>query len=212
MKRYILWFSTSLAAVSTFACGDDSSNTDGGDDSVAESSVTDTAVAYTVNTDASESQTAFQGYEEFYIMTNEDDPVDVCRVRYELYAVQEPAIACVECVWDVVVERRNPSVIIDLDGACANSDLALDAASIAAEEGERVAYGFVNEFVGHEYVLMRFNDDLGAWEAVTNASWDEETGDLMYDRRDGFCRYGGSGAPFESSGICGLSGEAVVKD
>lgn len=162
--------------------------------------------------DIGAAQTSYQGFEEVYITTGDDDPVDVCRIRYELRAVGEPSSACAECSWDVLIERRNPSVIVDVDHACANSDLALDAAGVAAFEGEPVEYGYVDEFMGHSNVLVRLNRDRGTWEAVTFANWSETTGDLFYDRRDGFCGYGGDGPSFENQGICGLYGEAVVSD
>ncbi len=185
---------------------------DGGPDLSAPDAGADADTEPDAGSDGSAAFTAYEGFEERYIMTSDDDPVDVCRVRYELRAVGEPSVACAECSWDVVVERRNPTVMVDVDNACANSELALDQAGIAAGEGERVAYGYVYEYVGHSNVLMHFDEELGAWEAVTFANWSEETGEFFYDRRDGFCSYGGNGPAFDNPGICGLSGEAFVSD
>lgn len=154
----------------------------------------------------------YEGFEEQYIMTNEDDPVDVCRVRYELHVVGAPSIACTECLWSVVLERRNPNIITDVDNACAESELLLDDAAIAASVGQQVSYGYIKEFVGHSNVLMFLDEALGKWDAMTFANWSDETNEFSYDRRDGFCSYGGSAGAYENSGICGLSGEAVVSN
>jgi hypothetical protein len=223
MNRKSPVFLTIASALCLSTCGDyraDNDDNDGSDtpsDSGADGvstrdTGTDSETELDAGLDVGVSLTSYRGFEERYLMTSDDDPMDLCRVRYELYAVGEPSIACTACVWDVVVERRNPRVVVDVDDACANSDLALDETGIAAGAGTRVAYGYVNEFIGHSNVLMRFNQELGVWEAVTFANWSEETGEFFYDRRDGLCGYGGSGAAFENSGICGFSGEAAVSD
>ena len=157
--------------------------------------------------------TPYEGFEELYILTNEDDPTDVCRVRYDLHAVGEPEVPCSICEWDVVVERSNPSVVVDLEGACANSDLSLDDAAIAGAVGKRDAYGFAREYVGHASILMRYNENTGQWDALTTSNWDPTTSALRYNRRDGLCSYGNAGeAGPPSTGICGMSGEATVSN
>jgi hypothetical protein len=164
-----------------------------------------------IGTDAIE--TPYQGFEDLYILTSSDDPVDVCRVRYELHAVGEPEVPCEICEWDVVVEKSHPKVVLDLGGACANSDLGLDNAAIEASVGERAAFGFASEYVGHASILMRYNEASGRWEGFTPANWDPEISVLRYNSRDGICTYAGEGdtAP-STSGICGFSGEAIVSN
>jgi hypothetical protein len=164
-----------------------------------------------IETDAIE--TPYQGFEDLYILTSSDDPVDVCRVRYELHAVDEPEVPCEICEWDVVVEKSHPKVVLDLGGACANSDLVLDEAAIEAPVGERVAYGFASEYVGHASILMRYNEASGRWEGFTPANWNPETSVLRYNNRDGICTYAGQGDTEPSTvGICGFSGEATVSN
>jgi hypothetical protein len=122
-----------------------------------------------------------------------------------------PSVPCGECEWAVVVETQNPSKMVDLDGACANSSLNMDDAAITASAGERKAYGYVLEYLGHNPALMRLNEELGAWEPLVYAAWSAETGELMYDRRDGSCDYEVSTEPgVVKTGICGLEGEAIV--
>jgi hypothetical protein len=156
-------------------------------------------------------QFSYEGFEDEYILTDDDDPTDVCRVRYELHAVAEPAVPCTICEWDVVMEKQHPSVLFDVDNACENSDLHLDEAAIAARVGERVAYGFARESVGHANILMRFNLESGRWEQYTVSNWDSTLSTLRYQRRDGMCAYAGADETDPSTtGICGLSGEAIV--
>jgi hypothetical protein len=156
-------------------------------------------------------ETAYEGFEELYILTADDDPIDICRVRYELHAVAEPAVPCTICEWDVVVEKRNPTVMVDVNNACENSDLGLDNAAISAHVGDRVAYGFAKESVGHANILMRYNLAAQRWEEYTVSNWDPVFSKFRYKRRDGMCAYAGDGDGEPStSGICGISGEAAV--
>jgi hypothetical protein len=203
-----------VAVLALLACGDEAASASRLDSGADGETGDETDASATIDAAQKDGagQASYQGFEERYILTGDDDPVDVCRVRYELHAVGEPSLACAECRWDALIERRNPSIIVDVDNACANSDLALDAAGIAAFESEQLEYGFVYEYVGHSNVLVRLNRDRGTWEAVTFANWNEATGDFYYDRRDGFCSYGGDGPTFENQGICGLKGEAVVSE
>lgn len=162
-----------------------------------------------LGTDAPE--TLYKGFEDQYILTAADDPVDVCRVRYELHAVAEPAVPCPICEWDVVLEKRNPSVLVDLNNACANSDLGLDEAAISASVGERVAYGFAEESVGHASILMRYNIGSGRWQEYTVSNWDPAVSEFRYKRRDGMCFYADADESEPSTpGICGISGKATV--
>jgi hypothetical protein len=80
-------------------------------------------------------------------------------------------------------------VLTDIDGVCASSQLGLDGARIDEIEGSQAAYGFVDEYSGHVSVLMKYDDATGAWGPNGNANWSEETGELRFDRRDGFCGY-----------------------
>jgi hypothetical protein len=142
-----------------------------------------------VSGEAEVTTTSFVGFEEHYLIEEEDSSADRCRVRYALHSVGTPAVPCDACVWSFIVEKTTPQVITDLEGACAKSTLGLDDNAIASMDGERIAYGYVEEYVGHSNVLMRLNDTAQAWEAVTFAFWDETTTILYYDRQDGYCGY-----------------------
>jgi hypothetical protein len=138
----------------------------------------------------------FETYEEFYLLGEEGFGEEVCIVRVDVVRVGEAPAGCDEmagqqdeCLWTHQVEYRNPEVVLDEDGACANSDLALDAAAIAALEGKQMGYGYVFEYQGHNSVLMEYSVERSAWEPGVNAGWTESTGDFQFDRRDGFCDY-----------------------
>jgi hypothetical protein len=139
--------------------------------------------------------TTYSGFEEFYLIDDEGFGEEICIVRFEAERVGDAPAGCddptadVDCLWTHLVELRNPTVMLDTDGACAGSELALDADAIAALTGTRSAYGFVSEFAGHNSVLMKYDDDLAAWDAYGNGNWNAETSELGFDHRDGFCGY-----------------------
>jgi hypothetical protein len=156
-------------------------------------------------------ETLYDGFEDQYILTADDDPVDVCRVRFKLHAVARPAVSCAVCEWEVVVEKSDPEILSNQNDACAHSELGLDDASIAAQVGERIAYGFAPESVGHANILMRYNTESKKWEEYTVSNWDSLQSLFRYKRRDGMCAYAAEGDTVPSiSGICGISGEATV--
>jgi len=223
MKRHFVFqmFIASVFGI-PWSCGDadleESRST--GDTEVATDSASDTSedtsTAPGGNTDpdtilGTEAPTiSYEGFEDLYIMTADDDPVDVCRVRYPLRAVARPAVPCAICEWAVVVEKGNPEVMVDRHDACANSDLGLDDAAIAAGVGDRIAYGYADESVGHASILMRYNPANGRWEEYTVSNWDQAS-EFRYKRRDGMCAYAGEDETEPStSGICGISGEATI--
>ncbi len=156
---------------------------------------TDTGTPFThlgacgMNGEARVSSDRFEGVEEYYLIGDEGMGEDLCRIRFDVVLVGESPVACDICTWALIVERRNPVTVTDEEGACARSELGLDAETIDALDGTRTGYGYVPEYVGHSNVLMQLDEETGIWEAVTFAAWDEETAALYYDRSDGACGY-----------------------
>ncbi|HLV22453.1 MAG TPA: hypothetical protein VKZ49_16280 [Polyangiaceae bacterium] len=138
---------------------------------------------------------SFETYEEHYLLGDEGFGDALCVVRFDVRRAGDAPDGCDEsagqqdmCLWTHLVEYSNPSVLVDEDGACEDSELAMDSAAIAAIDGQQVAYGYVFEYQGHNSVLMRYDEARG-WQPGVNAGWSPETGDFQFDRRDGFCAY-----------------------
>src|SRR5262249_15146015 len=120
---------------------------------------------------------SFDGWEEFYIIGEEGFGDDICVVRFDVKRAGAAPDGCddpaadVDCLWTHEVQYSNPQVMTDMNGVCAKSDLGFDAAAIAEIEGSRVAYGFVSEYVGHNSVLLTYDEAMAKWVANGNATW-----------------------------------------
>jgi hypothetical protein len=137
---------------------------------------------------------AYSGWVEFYLAGDGGFGDEVCVVRFGVTRVGAAPSGCdnptagVDCAWTHQVRLGNPEVVVDVDGACGNSELALDAARIASLDGWQVAYGFVSEYAGHVNVLMT-REATGDWEPFGAATWDPDTGAFYFDHRVGYCGY-----------------------
>lgn len=145
----------------------------------------------------------FQIKEERYLLSDGGFGPDICVVSFDVTRVGDAPPGCdenagqqTECLWTHLVRYDNPTVVLDENGVCANSELGMDADAIAAIDGFEVAYGYVFEYQGHNSVLMVYDEQLQRWEPGANAGWDEMTGDFLFDDRRGPCRYAaGTPAP-----------------
>lgn len=139
--------------------------------------------------------TTFTGFEERYVIADEGFGDDICVVRFETARVGDAPEGCddptadVDCLWTHTVELTAPTIVTDVDGACAKSGFGLDAEAIAALDGSQAAYGFVSEFAGHNSVLLRYDEAMGDWSPYGNGTWDEEAEMFRFDHRDGLCDY-----------------------
>lgn len=144
--------------------------------------------------EATVSSSDFQGFEELFVLGDEGFGQDVCVVRYDVRRVGDAPDECTDlmgtpCLWAHEVAFGDPQVLVDIDGACARSDLTLDPQTIDAIAGTHAAYGFVSEYVGHNSVLLTYDLESGSWNASGNATWDEATQAFRFDNRTGLCRY-----------------------
>jgi hypothetical protein len=131
------------------------------------------------------------GWEELFMTGDEGLGDDICVVRFDVTRSGDAPAGCTDCSWTQTVQYSNPTVVKDVNGACANSDLALNAAKIASIAGSRLSIGFVREWQGaHGSVRFRYFENRCAWDVYGNATWDDPGTDLFrYDHRDGFCNY-----------------------
>lgn len=144
---------------------------------------------------------AFEGFVQYYIVGEEQ--VDegildeyICAIRFDVVRAGDAPGNCGDfagqqdaCLWAHRVTFENPEVVTDEGGVCAASELGLDEAAIAELDGSEAAYGFVSEYAGHNSVLLLYDEDSDTWEPNGNATWDPDTGEFRFDRRDGFCGY-----------------------
>jgi hypothetical protein len=135
--------------------------------------------------------TSFDGYAERFLIGEQGFGSDVCAVRFALKRVGDAPGGCAECTWTHLLEYGDPTVVTDVDGACAGSDLGLDAAAIAQVVGTRVALGFAKQPGGaHGSARMLYVDATQTWEVFGNATWEESSKTFTYDYRGGLCNYG----------------------
>jgi hypothetical protein len=139
--------------------------------------------------------TTFTGFEERYVIADEGFGDDICVVRFETMRVGDAPEGCddptagVDCLWTHMVELTSPTIVTDVDGACAKSGFGLDAEAIAELDGSRAAYGFVSEFAGHNSVVLRYDEAMGDWSPYGNGTWVEAAEMFRFDHRDGLCDY-----------------------
>jgi hypothetical protein len=139
---------------------------------------------------ATATATSYDGYEEFALIGDEGLGDPVCVVRFTVKRAGNAPAGCTDCSWTQLLEYTNPMTLTNVEGACANSDLALDAAAIAQINGSRVAIGFAREYQGaHGSARMKYFDAMMKWDVFGNATWDEATSAFRYDYRDGLCGY-----------------------
>ncbi|HEY3498371.1 MAG TPA: hypothetical protein VGK73_26940 [Polyangiaceae bacterium] len=139
--------------------------------------------------EATVTETEFSGWEEYYLIGEEGFGDDICIVRFDVERTGDPPGDCPDCEWSHQVELSNPTVVLDTNGVCANSDLGFDSDRIDEVDGSRPAYGYVDEFAGHVSVLMKYDEERSLWDAFGTATYDAESSTLEFERRNGFCNY-----------------------
>jgi hypothetical protein len=153
---------------------------------------------------ANATTTAYTGTEEFYILSQEavedgrvDDPVPadmLCRIRFDVSRAGAAPAGCQEpngdpCAWTNEVEYSNPEVLIDVDGACARSEIGWDMAWIMETDGSRVSYGYIDMFKSHDSVVMTYSTMTSTWIELGRSYWNPDTGEFNFKNRFGACRY-----------------------
>jgi hypothetical protein len=130
---------------------------------------------------------AYQGTEDLYLIAEDGEGEDVCRVRYSLASNGPARTDCVACDWAFDLLVSDAQLVAENAVGCAAS-LGLDAAAVVALNGTTRSYGYQEEYVGHADVLMVDNGE-GVWGAVSHATFDSTTGAFGYDWQDGIVSY-----------------------
>lgn len=211
----IFWLIIAMTTLAlSFSCGDDDddnggtdgdsdgdsdtdgdADTDGDTDSTTETE-SDTGTGFE-NTGvcrvyglATAEQGSVEGVQEYYLKGDEGLGDVLCRVRFDLGTAGElPATECTDCVWTAAVELTNPTIVEDVDGTCAASELGFDQEKLDEMNGLRFAWGWVFEYAGHSSVLMQYDENSDEWKPLGTADWNEEKKELWYDRTEGACGY-----------------------
>jgi hypothetical protein len=139
----------------------------------------------------------FDGLQDFQVISEEsvtNGMLDeyVCLIRFQVARIGRAPEGCVDldgatCDWSHLVELKNPVVVTDVNGACANNELRYDATWIAQTDGSEVAYGYISGYEGHGDVVMRYHD--GQWNPYAIGYWFNGTGEFESEHRAGYCRY-----------------------
>jgi hypothetical protein len=145
--------------------------------------------------------TEYEAVEEFY-MVSEEDRIEglldeyICHIQFDVTRVGEAPAGCtdlegVACEWTHRVVITNPVVVTNVDGACEANSLGWDAAWIESLDGRESSYGYIDEYEGHDSVVMKASGTPGseAWAVYGRASWVSETGEFWFDNRLGDCFY-----------------------
>lgn len=138
---------------------------------------------------------SYSGTHDLILVGDQGVGEDLCVVRFDANTVAEPEVPCMgagaqePCSFGTVVELSDPVTVTDVDGACGNSERALDEAGIAARVGERIGMGYAPESTGHGNILVRFDEARMTWVEWGSATFDPDTGDLSYRHNDGVCNY-----------------------
>ena len=148
--------------------------------------------------------TAYTATEEFYILSEEavddgrvDNPVPedmMCRIRFDVTRAGPAPAGCQDldldpCLWTNEVEYSNPEVLIDVDGACARSEINWDMDWVMEMDGSRVSYGYIDMYESHDSVVMEYSTTTSMWEELGRSYWNPDTGEFNFKNRFGACRY-----------------------
>jgi hypothetical protein len=118
---------------------------------------------------------AYDGHEDLLVIDNEGTLETVCQIRFTVKRVgtappgcrytKEGATTETDCVWTQTVEYSNPMMMVDVNGACANSGYGLNSEKIEKFNGCRAAIGYAPECLDHEGACrMKYYAPMGKWD------------------------------------------------
>ncbi len=133
--------------------------------------------------------TTFEVVEEFYLKADEGFGDDICVVQFPVKRLGDAPGGCEDCLWSHQVGYEMPTVLLDVDGVCASSELGMDSERLAQIMGSTPSYGYIFEFSGHNSVLVKFQETTQTWQPNGNANWDPDTDAFRFNNLNGTCAY-----------------------
>jgi len=122
----------------------------------------------------------YQGVEELLFIADDGEGEELCRVELQLQSVASRT-DCELCLWAWDLEIVDVRTKLDLECEAAGFGGAEDW------QGEIVSVGYTDDYFGHAPAMLAW--EHGAWQAVSYAWWDEETGEFLYQVMEGYAVY-----------------------
>jgi hypothetical protein len=133
--------------------------------------------------EATASACAYDGHEDLLVVGGDGLGDPVCQIRFTVKRVGNAPAGCrytnhdtgmqTDCVWTQTLEYSNPVVMVDVNGACANSGFGLTTQKIEQLNGCRVAIGYGPGCEDHDGACrMKYS--------VARATWEVAPGGLTY--------------------------------
>lgn len=183
--------STAGLGGATAVCGNGGAGGGGGTGGALGSSTFPNVGVCFVSGTATADATSYDGQEVRYLKNDNGLGDTICQVQFDLKRVGDAPPCCPGCAWAHLLEYGNPKVLTDTEGACAQSDLALDAAGIAKIVGSRVGMAFAEHFYGsHQSARLVYYPNTKTWDVAGKGNWSQDTKSFAYDNSAGFCNYG----------------------
>lgn len=132
-------------------------------------------------------KTSYSGTEDWYFVGDEGDGPDICRIRYSLNSVGEPLDDCSFCDWAFRLVISDAELIAESDVGC-SATLEIDSSNVSSLNGQNVYYGYDHDYMGHGLTLFTRTETTD-WTPLVLVSYDPDTGELSYDRIDGWPEY-----------------------
>jgi len=139
---------------------------------------------------ATAGHTGYEGSEDWYLIADEGDGDDICRIRYDLKDT-DPRPDCPDeghsgCIWawDVTIAA---AAIVSESGIGCEGAFGVTADTVSDLDGTSVGIGYNPDYYGHAAVMIRDQGD--GWAVATFAVWDEGTGSFAYQWDQGYVEY-----------------------
>ena len=132
----------------------------------------------------------FEGSEDMYLIAEEGDGDDICRIRYELKDTDSrpdcPDAGHSGCLWAWEVSVSAAAIVAESGIGCAGA-FGVTADSVSELDGTSFGLGYNPDYYGHAAVMVR--DPGDGWFVASFAIWDEDTGSFTYQWDQGFVQY-----------------------